>query len=109
MVKLLAITAALALMLLPRSAFACEEGERRVGPLCVIQTVHDIGSYNIGSSEVYFEDDPSKRVVWDGNGYVDRATRTRMVVIEKRTDKKGLVDMEVVYVWSKKHRKFIEQ
>lgn len=89
-------------------ALACRGKERAVGPVCVSTEVIKIGLRVDGVSKVWFDDDPKKTVVWQDLGYVNSATRTKLVVIERRlVDGKGMEDVEVVYVWN--GTKFVER
>lgn len=99
MPKILAYLTFVLTLLVTHEALACEEGERRVGPLCVSTTLYKVGPFNVPYDIARFEDDSSKTVVWKGNGYVDSATRIKMDVIEKRLVEGGVRDVHVFYYW----------
>ncbi len=108
MPKILAYLTFVLTLLVAHKALACEEGERRVGPLCVGTTLYKVGAFNVPYDTARFEDDSSKNIVWEGNGYVDSATRAKMDVIEKRlVEGKGVKDVHVFYYWN--GEKFVEK
>lgn len=82
----------------------CRDGERKVGPVCVVQSVLHAGSRAYRVSDVYFEDDAAKRIVWSDVGYVKSATRQKLTVVQQRIE--GAID--VVFVWSNDDHKFVE-
>jgi hypothetical protein len=108
MPKILAYLTFVLTLLVAHKALACDEGERQVGPLCVGTALYKVGAFNVPYDTARLEDDSSKTVVWEGNGYVDSATRTKMDVIEKRlVPGKGVKDVHVFYYWN--GEKFVEK
>ena len=106
MPKILACLTFVLTLLVAHEALACDEGERRVGPLCVGTTLYKVGAFNVPYDTARFED--SATIVWEGNGYVDSATRAKMDVIEKRlVEGKGVKDVHVFYYWN--GEKFVEK
>lgn len=107
MARFLAFLCFTAALLTSAKVMACEGSDRPVGPLCIERGKVQAGSRGYAYERARFEDDVYKKVVWEGVGEVQEATRTRMVVIEQRTTKRGLEDVEVTYVWN--GQKFIEK
>lgn len=113
MTKILAFLVVLLAVLTPSLASACEKGERSVGPVCVIPAGLKAGNKTYPVSVVYFDNDSSKKIVWEGVGYVNAATRKLLTTIETRfvetEDGEVARDVEVEYVWSEKTKKFVER
>jgi hypothetical protein len=108
MPKIFAVFAFFLSLAFSQRALACEDGERRVGPVCVDQSGVKAGSWVHVMSRVYFDDDPNKKTVWNDLGYVESATRTKLEVIEKRlVDGEGMQDVHVIYVWN--GQEFVEK
>ena len=110
MPKILALLAFVLTLLVAHGALACDGSDRRVGPVCVERTVYKIGKSGRGVAyeKVYFEDDVYREIVWEGNGYVDAASKKKLDVIEQRfIEGKGLEDVHVFYYWN--GQKFVEK
>jgi len=108
MPKILAGLAFVLGLLVSQSALACRSNERKVGPVCVLQGKIKTGSFYRIISKVTFDADPFEMVVWEDLGYVERATKKELVVIEPRlVDGKGMMDVEVTYIWDGKKFKFV--
>ena len=93
---------ALLACLVPVEAFACDGGERHVGPVCVIPKEASTPGRTWRYSIVYFDGDKSKTTVWEDSGYVEAATKTKLTVFV-------MGDPEpVIYHWNAKKHRYVE-